>query len=153
VSLLGLGVWKRISPQTRRAGVVVNDGVSITCWWSTMTLGLVWDTTQIGRRKTEPSTFQGQVCRRSTDAGQSDQHQLVRYISRWLKRRLHPHSNMLFSALALALLSGSAVAQFSFPGDHRSARCPAVNRATDETTTIEIREPKPRTKPRCSLPF
>lgn len=44
------------------------------------------------------------------------------------------------SILILALLSGSAVTQFHFIGKHETAKCPAVNRATDKMTTIEIRE-------------
>jgi len=44
----------------------------------------------------------------------------------------------LLSTLALVLLSGSAAAQFPFTGEHRTAECPAVNRATEETQTIEI---------------
>ena len=49
---------------------------------------------------------------------------------------------MLLSTIALALLSGSALAQFPFTGKHNAANCPAVNRAIDEATTIGIREPR-----------
>lgn len=47
---------------------------------------------------------------------------------------------MLLSTLALLLLSGSAVAQFPFTGEHETVECPVVNRATGETPTIEIRK-------------
>lgn len=51
---------------------------------------------------------------------------------------------MLLSTLALALLGGSAVAQFPFTGKHKTAKCLAVNRATDETMAIELRKLQPK---------
>ncbi|KAF9653905.1 alpha/beta-hydrolase [Thelephora ganbajun] len=55
---------------------------------------------------------------------------------------------MLLFTLAITLLSGFAVAQFPLIGKHRTARCPAVNRATDETKAIDIHyvEVNPRAK-------
>jgi len=46
---------------------------------------------------------------------------------------------MFLSPFAFALLQlGFTVAQFPFTGKHETARCPAGNRATDKTMSIEI---------------
>ena len=64
----------------------------------------------------------------------------------WNLHSVHlPHFRiMLVSTFALALLGGSAVAQFPFTGKHKTAKCLAVNRATDETMAIELRKLQPK---------